>query len=114
MTVVEQGGTTVEVIEGLTTVVEVGTDVATVIEVDTPGPQGIQGTPGLAGAGFNFVHDQGTPSSVWVIVHNLNGYPNITVVDSAGTEVEGTVTYDSANQVTVSFAGAFSGKAFLS
>jgi hypothetical protein len=78
------------------------------------GPQGPQGPPGVPGGGFQYVHDQSIPSDTWVIFHNLNGYPNVSVVDSAGTEVVGEVTYDSAFQLTVRFSSGFAGKAFLS
>lgn len=68
---------------------------------------------GAVGAG-SYVHDQMTPSATWVIVHNLGFYPNVRIEDSAGSDVEGDVTQDSVNQMTVTFASAFSGKAYLS
>jgi hypothetical protein len=40
--------------------------------------------------------------------------PNITVVDSGGTVVEGSYNYPNENTVVLSFNGAFSGKAYLS
>lgn len=58
-------------------------------------------------------HEQIEPSDTWVITHNLGRYPSVTVVDSAGTVVVGEVTYDSENQVTITFVGAFSGYALL-
>lgn len=57
---------------------------------------------------------QSSPSAVWVIVHNMGGHPTVTVVDSGGTLQLGGVTYDSDDQVTVTFSAAFSGKAYLS
>lgn len=60
-----------------------------------------------------FVFEQGVPSDTWVIAHNLNRFPSVTVVDSAGETWCITPTYDSPNQITVHFAFAFSGKAFL-
>lgn len=60
-----------------------------------------------------YVHEQGTPSDTWVVVHNLNAYPSVTVVDTANERWSTKVVYDSANQLTISFAAAFSGKAFL-
>lgn len=76
------------------------------------GIQGEQGEPG-EGADLNYVHNQGTPSAIWTITHNLAKYPSCSVVDSSGSEVEGDVNHVSANQLTVSFAAGFSGKAFL-
>lgn len=66
-----------------------------------------------ATAGATYVHTQNSADSTWVIVHSLGRFPSVTVVDSAGSEVVGDVTYDSDNQVTVRFTAAFSGKAYL-
>lgn len=63
---------------------------------------------------FTFVHDQMIASDTWVIIHSLEGFPGVTVVDSAGSEVIGDVQYDSQDQVTVRFSAAFAGQAFLS
>jgi len=61
----------------------------------------------------NFVYVQSSPSATWVINHNLNKYCSVTVVDSADNVVYGEVLYNSLNQVTLTFAGAFSGEAFF-
>ena len=61
----------------------------------------------------NFVFTQTSPSATWVVNHNLNKYCSVTVVDSADNIVFGDVLYNSLNQVTLTFAGAFSGKAFF-
>lgn len=61
-----------------------------------------------------YAHTQGTASATWTILHNLDFYPNVTVVDSAGTIVEGEITYTNRNQVVLTFSAAFSGKAYLS
>lgn len=60
-----------------------------------------------------YIHEQSIPSANWVIPHNLLKYPSVEVVDSAGTQVVGDVQYDSNNQITINFVGAFSGKAYL-
>lgn len=73
------------------------------------GPQGINGTPG-----GSYTHIQGVASAVWNINHGLGFFPNVTVVDSTNREVVGDVQYVDANNVTLTFAGAFSGKAYLS
>ena len=59
-----------------------------------------------------YVHTQPTPSKVWQVQHNLGKYPSITIVDSAGTQVEGDVDYTDTNNCILTFEGAFSGKAF--
>ena len=61
----------------------------------------------------HYVHTQATAAATWEITHNLNKYPSVTVIDSAGSEVEGDIDYTSANVVTLTFSGAFSGKAYL-
>lgn len=61
----------------------------------------------------NYVHTQSSPSATWVVTHNLNKFCSVTVVDSANNVVFGEVLYNSVNQVTLTFAGAFSGKAFF-
>lgn len=59
----------------------------------------------------NYVHNQLLPSEQWVIVHNLNKYPNITITDSSGNLVWGEIKYESVNKVTISFTAPFAGKA---
>lgn len=60
-----------------------------------------------------FVYDQTVPSSVWTIEHNLEKFPAVNIVDSAGTEVIGAIDYIDLNTVVISFTGAFSGRAFF-
>ena len=78
------------------------------------GLQGVQGTSGAVSQTLAYAHTQGSASNTWVITHNLNFMPNVTVQDSAGNIVEGEITYTNTNSLTVSFASAFSGKAYLS
>ena len=61
----------------------------------------------------NFYFTQTTASNTWVITHNLNKYPSATIIDSAGTEVVGNITYNSLNQITITLSGAFKGSATL-
>lgn len=78
-----------------------------------PGPQGPPGPPGPSGG--SYVHDQPTASTVWTITHTLGYRPaGVMAVDSAGTEVEGIVSYPADNQVRIDFAVPFGGKAYLS
>lgn len=62
----------------------------------------------------SFAYTQQVPSNSWTITHNLNFNPNVTVVDSAGTIVEGEIRYNTRNTMTLNFASAFSGNAYLS
>ena len=67
----------------------------------------------LAPGSLYYVHNQGSASSTWNISHNLGAYPNVTVVDSAGSQVEGSVDYTDDNTIVISFSAPFGGKAFL-
>lgn len=81
------------------------------------GPQGIQGVQGPSGSfsgNIAYTHTQSVASATWEIVHNLAFFPNVTVQDSAGTIVEGEISYTSSNALTLTFSGAFSGVAYLS
>ena len=60
-----------------------------------------------------FIFEQGRASNEWVVIHNLNKYPSVVVVDSAGTEVESDVEYNTRNKITIRLNASFSGKAFL-
>lgn len=60
-----------------------------------------------------YVHTQGVASNTWVINHNLEKFPSVTIVDSANTVVIGDINYNTENQLTVTFNGSFSGKAYL-
>jgi len=74
------------------------------------------GTPiDLVGANeLGYVHTQSVPASTWTITHGLGFTPNVTVVDSGGTVVEGSYNYPNNNSVILTFTGSFSGKAYLS
>ena len=61
----------------------------------------------------NFVYVQATSSDIWEITHNLNKYPAVTVVDSGGSVVIGEIVYIDKNNVRITFASAFSGKAYF-
>ena len=63
---------------------------------------------------LGYVHIQSVPSAVWNVTHGLGFTPNITVVDTAGTVVEGSYNYPNASTVVLTFIGAFSGRAYLS
>jgi negative regulator of sigma E activity len=60
-----------------------------------------------------YVHTQSVASNSWVVIHNLNKYPAVSVVDSSNRLVVGDVTYDTVNQVTIEFSAAFAGKAYF-
>ncbi len=90
------------------------------VELGVPGPPGPMGPPGQPGdtgapglSGANYVHQQMVPAAIWLVQHNLNRFPSVTVVDSAGTVVIGVVTYATSDSVNIEFSAAFSGSAYL-
>lgn len=72
------------------------------------------GGSGGTGGPVAFVYNQTTPSDTWTIDHNLGFYPNATVIDSAGSVVEGDADYTTINQLVLTFNASFSGVAYLS
>ena len=69
---------------------------------------------GLKGGGDkNYVHTQSTPAATWTVSHNLGKRPAVVVVDSAEDVVYGDIQYINDNTVTLTFSGAFSGKAYF-
>lgn len=60
-----------------------------------------------------YIHNQILSSATWVITHNLNRFPSISIIDTGGNLVFGDVLYLSSDIIQVSFNGAFSGKAYL-
>ena len=91
------------------------------VEVAVGGPQGAPGRDGVDGvlpnaipALVSYTHTQGAASSTWTVVHNLNFRPNVTVITSGGSVVEGDIAYPTSNTVTLTFTSSFSGVAYLS
>ena len=88
------------------------------IVVTAPGPQGPSGLSGVQEGDVvelvSYRHQQGAVSNLWTINHNLNFHPNVTIYDSAGSMVEGTVTHTNAVSLTISFSSGISGIAYLS
>lgn len=62
---------------------------------------------------LSLVFDQITPSTSWVINHNLNRFPSVSVVDTANTQIFLQVVYNNANQITLTATPAVAGRAFL-
>ena len=121
-----EGRVTVELIENPITldvseenVIVSVTEQPVEVTIGFSGPQGPKGDKGDAGEvqieDLSYVHTQNVASSSWIITHGLGFIPNITVIDSARSVVEGSYTYsEDGNTVTLSFSSPFSGKAYLS
>jgi hypothetical protein len=101
---------TVQIIENTSNVI-VNEEEIDIIIGET-GPQGPSGQIDYSQLGYT--HIQNSASTTWSITHGLGFIPNITVVDSGGTVVEGSYNYPNANTVVLSFSSEFSGKAYLS
>jgi hypothetical protein len=88
------------------------------IVVTAPGPQGEAGVSGIQSDEIidlvSYRHIQNVLSTEWTVNHNLNFYPNVTVYNSAGAMVEGTVNHTNATQLKITFSSSISGKAYLS
>lgn len=78
------------------------------VNLNNGGRRGLPGEPGDK----NYIQSF-TNRDVLTIHHNLNKNPAVTVIDSAGTQVEGTVEYIDLNTVKLAFSSPFSGKATL-
>jgi len=68
---------------------------------------------GILNHDHSYIHDQGVPSTVWTVTHNLNRRPSITAVDSAGNVMIGHRFYVNNNIVIITFNLAVLGKAYL-
>jgi hypothetical protein len=79
------------------------------------GNTGDQGATGPRGPGGSetVVWEAPTASTVWLIEHGLQSFPSVTTVDSAGSQIMGTVEYLDINSLKVTFAYATAGNAYL-
>ena len=76
----------------------------------------LEGNVTLDQLGFKdatYIHHQQVASNEWVIQHNRDEYPSVTIVDSGGNTVVGDVQYVDSNNLIVRFSAIFSGKAYL-
>lgn len=59
----------------------------------------------------NYVYEWATLESSVTVNHNLGKYPSVTIIDTAGSEIIGDITYVDENTVTLSFSAPTRGKA---
>ena len=64
--------------------------------------------------GLSYTHTQATAAATWTVAHNLGYRPNVTVVDTADTQIIPGLIYLDVNTVELSFTGATAGKAYCS
>jgi hypothetical protein len=79
------------------------------VEVGGPGPTGPAGPAGPAGGTYH--HVQALAATTWTVDHMLGRHPNVSVLDSAGSQVEVAVFHTSLNQVVLTLSYAVSGTA---
>jgi hypothetical protein len=60
-----------------------------------------------------FVFNQEVASNEWIITHNLNKFPSVTIIDSGDNVVFGDVQYLNSNSLKINFTAVFSGKVYL-
>jgi hypothetical protein len=118
VTVEEQESVIEVAIPPETVSVTVGQEPSSVVDVTVlPDPAvvtvAIPGPAGPPGADAHHIHIQDTASDAWQVAHNLGKRPSVTVVDSAGTVVIGTVQHVDANNLVISFGSPFAGEAIL-
>jgi len=78
------------------------------------GPTGPQGPAGDAGTTF-FVWNQASAATTWMISHTLGFNPNVSVVDSTGTQIfPGDLKYIDVATIQLDFSAAVGGLAYLS
>lgn len=61
----------------------------------------------------NYVHPQDQASAIWTVQHNLDKFPSCTMVLSTGQQGYGDVTFIDENNLTITFASAETGKAYI-
>lgn len=104
---------TVKIVDGTTVNIDVVDRKASGISVASVPSTNISMAGVLGGKDAHFVFNQSIPESIWEITHNLGKKPSVTVVDSGDSVVVGEVEYINLNSVRLTFAGAFSGKAYF-
>ena len=88
-----------------------GSDISDIVGSPLIGSTNVDGIVYLTSQ--TYVYEQGVASDTWEITHNLNKFPTVVLVDSAGTTFRAAVTYNSSNKCTVQMNGATTGKAYL-
>lgn len=73
---------------------------------------GITVSPVQVESDKHYEHVQAIPSDEWTVQHDLDKYPSVQVVDSAGRVVTGEVQYVDADSLVIRFEFVFSGRVY--
>lgn len=60
-----------------------------------------------------YIHNQVVASASWLVQHNLNKYPSVSIVDSGDNVVIGDIQYIDLNNILITFTSTFSGKVYF-
>lgn len=60
-----------------------------------------------------YIHSQILASKLWMVHHDLSKFPSVSVVDSGGNIVFGSITYISKDTISIEFTAEFSGTVYL-
>ena len=66
-----------------------------------------------AAGDLNFVFTQAVPAITWTVTHNFGKFPSVSIVDTNDQEVFAQVDYVDVNSLTITFAEAQAGKAYI-
>ena len=64
------------------------------------------------GGDKTYTHNQNSGATTWSVAHNLGKRPSVTVVDVNNVQGYGIVTHTDANNLTITFPGSTTGKAY--
>ena len=64
------------------------------------------------GTDKTYTHTQNSGATTWSVTHNLGKQPSVTVVDVNNVQGYGIVTHTNANELTITFPGNTTGKAY--
>ena len=80
-------------------------------EEEPPVDNGGTITNSILGGEYTFT--QTVPSDAWYIEHNLDCHPSVTVIDTTGDDIVGSITYLSKNILQIVFSSPMQGIAIL-
>ena len=67
---------------------------------------------GGGGGDKTYTHTQNSGATIWEVEHDLGKRPSVTVVDVNNVQGYGIVTHTNANELTITFPGSTTGKAY--